>query len=357
MGKRAKIYYVIDDSDWSFYWDGRYITDGLRERHGQDTEIVRRIDRLGGQIVHFGSRYAFLHPSSRRLCRWNRVFLTWFHGDPADDTMAPLFDALAKSADDAEKIVVPNSLTRTPLIDMGIPQDRLVVIPLGVELGHFRPPGGDERAKIRSDLGLPGDATIIGSFQKDGSGWGEGMEAKPVKGPDVFLEAIADLAKRRRNLFVLLTGPARGYVKAGLDRIGVPYQHHLLDDYRDIVRFYHALDLYIIASRCEGGPKALLEAWACGVPLVSTRVGMCADLMVEGENGILVEQEDSHALAEGALRLIEDSRLRDRLIGAGLGKVTEFDWGRISDRYMEELYAPIVGTQLPRPSAKEAARK
>lgn len=340
-GSRPGIYYVIDDADWSFFWDGRYITDGLRDRHGRKTEIIRRVGGLKGQIIQFGSRYQFLHKSSRSLHLYNRVFLTWFHGDAADPELAPYFDILARVAEEAEKIVVPCALTMTPLLELGLPFEQLAVIPLGVELGHFHPPSAEDRKKIRNDLGLPSDAVVVGSFQKDGVGWGEGMEAKPVKGPDVFLETVSIMAGRHPRLFVLLTGPSRGYVKAGLDKIGVPYIHHMLDNYRDIVRYYQALDLYIIASRCEGGPKALLESWACGVPLVSTRVGMCADLMIDGVNGVMVAQEDAQALAEGALRLLDDSCFRERTAAEGLKRVADYGWNSIVDRYMSELYAPI----------------
>jgi len=342
-GRRPGIYYVIDDADWSFLWDGRYITDGLRDRHGRKTEIIRRVDGLKGQIIQFGSRYKFLHKSSRSLHLYNRVFLTWFHGELTDPELAPHFDILARVAGETEKIVVPCALTRMPLLDMGLPPEQLAVIPLGVELGHFCPPSPKEKKKIRNEIGLPDDVMVIGSFQKDGVGWGEGMEAKLIKGPDVFLETIRVMAGKHPRLFVLLTGPSRGYVKAGLDKIGVPYIHKMLDDYRDIVRYYQALDLYIIASRCEGGPKALLESWACGVPLASTRVGMCADLMIDGVNGVMVAQEDTQALAEGALRLINDQRFRERVVDEGLKRVADYGWGSIADRYMSELYAPVLG--------------
>jgi len=343
-GRRpATIYYVIDDADWSIFWDGRYISEGLRDRHGLNAERVRQIGQVHGQIVHFGSRYGFFHPSCRSLHRTNRLFLTWFHGTAQDPALAPYFDRLPGLVGEIERIVVPCRLTLDPLIEAGVPGNMIEIIPLGVDLAHFRPASGAEKAAIRREMGIPDGALVVGSFQKDGSGWGEGMEPKWVKAPEVFLDAISMTAKALPNLFVLLTGPARGYVKAGLERIGVPYLHRMLDDYRAIVRYYQALDLYVIASRSEGGPKALLESWACGVPLTSTRVGMCADLMEDGINGVMVEQEDSTGLAEGSLRLIQDSRFRDGVVAAGLERVSAYDWNHIADRYMNKLYAPILG--------------
>jgi len=68
---------------------------------------------------------------------------------------------------------------------------------------------------------------------------------------------------------------------------------------------YHALDVYIVASRDEGGPKAVLEAMATGVPLVTTRVGQAADLVDSGSNGYLVDIEDAEGLAASAQRIVE----------------------------------------------------
>ena len=162
LGGRASIYYVIDDADWSIYWDGRYITEGLRDRHGWKTEIVRRTGGIRGQIIQFGSRYSFLDGSCGSLYLFNRIFLTWFHGNPTDPDFTKLFDALGRVAGVAEKIVVPCTLTKAPLLDMGLPPEQLVTIPLGVELGRFRPATSAEKEIIRDDLGIADGAVVVG---------------------------------------------------------------------------------------------------------------------------------------------------------------------------------------------------
>ena len=133
---------------------------------------------------------------------------------------------------------------------------------------------------------------MVGSFQKDGVGWGDGQEPKLIKGPDVFLEAMELLRIRVPELFVLLSGPARGYVKTGLDRLGVPFKHLYVDSYPEVGQLFQALDAYIVSSRQEGGPKAVLESMASGVPLVTTRVGQAMDLVHHDVNGWMVESED-----------------------------------------------------------------
>jgi glycosyltransferase involved in cell wall biosynthesis len=226
----------------------------------------------------------------------------------------------------------------------------LTVIPLGVDTRLFRPASAAQRRRIRARLGVPADAVCLGSFQKDGVGWGEGEEPKLIKGPDVLVEAAARLRKRIPNLFVLLTGPARGYVKRKLCSAGVPHVHHLATRYESLPQYYQALDLYVIGSRCEGGPLALPEAWATECPIVSTRVGVSADAIVNGRNGFLVDIDDVDALVTCSERLVQDSLLRESIRRQALRDVRRFDWDTLAAHYYRELYAPLLVPRLPVPT-------
>ena len=112
---------------------------------------------------------------------------------------------------------------------------------------------------------------------------------------------LLSVAERLRDLVpelcFLLTGPSRGFVRAGLERLGIPYRHALLDDVDAVASAYEAIDVCVVASRDEGGPRAVLESMATGVPLVTTRVGQAADLVEHGVNGWMVDVEDVEALA------------------------------------------------------------
>ena len=214
-------------------------------------------------------------------------------------------------------------------------------IPHGIDTELFRPPTPGERSLMRKELDIPETAYCIGSFQKDGEGQGAGMSPKWVKGPDVFLDVINRL-RHRHELCVLLTGPARGYVKDGLDRMGVHYRHVYLSDYRDVARHFWALDAYVIASRDEGGPMALLESMASGVPLVSTRVGMCIDLIEDGRNAFLTDVDEAERLADRAAEIREDDDRRQTLIKGGLSTARCHTWAEIAWRYDEEVYRPLT---------------
>ena len=121
----------------------------------------------------------------------------------------------------------------------------------------------------------------------------------------MLLAAVERLRERVPELVVLLTGPARGYVRAGLERLGVPYRHVLLPGVDAVAQAYDAIDVCLVTSRDEGGPRAVLESMATGVPLVSTRVGQAADLVRHGENGWLVDVEDVDGLVHWSAHVAE----------------------------------------------------
>ena len=128
---------------------------------------------------------------------------------------------------------------------------------------------------------------------------------------------------------VLLTGPARGYVKRGLTDAGIPFRHVYLKHASQLSRMFHALDVCLVTSRQEGGPKAVLESMASGIPLVTTRVGQAMDLVRNGENGFMVPVEDVDGLVHSVERVhglgIEG---RKALLQAGRATAEANAWDR-----------------------------
>jgi len=276
------------------------------------------------------------------------AWLSCLHGtkDP-EFGLASEIDLFMESMHRVDAVVTSCRLIARRLIGWGASPDRISVIPLGVDTTAFTPPDDQQRRKVRRRLGVPDDAICIGSFQKDGVGWNEGMELKAVKGPDILVEAIGRLAKTY-PIFVLLTGPGRGYVKKALHRLGVPFRHFHVKRHRDIVHCYRALDLYLVSSRDEGGPLALPEGMACGVAIVSTPVGMAPEMIRHGVNGYLAEPENPESLSAFAARLIEDPRRRQDIGCAAAATAREYDWRGIALRHLDEVYKPLLVETKPR---------
>jgi glycosyltransferase involved in cell wall biosynthesis len=327
-----RVVLISEPATWSIYEDckniKRFLTGIVPIR------IAFTATGLRNKIIHFASvgtlvkehGMKFVHPS-------NTVVLTWFHLNENDGARLQQMKAIS------ERIAVMHTscaITKSQLIEQGMPEDKIVVIPIGVDAESFRPPHEGEKERIRAELGIPEGKVIIGSFQKDGNGWGEGLSPKMVKGPDVFCSVVEAIAKRY-PIHVLLTGPARGYVRRRLDAAGIPYTHRETSIDK-IPSYYRALDLYLGTSRAEGGPKAILEASASGIPVVSTKVGMVPDIMTDGKDCLMADIEDVPALTAKTESLISDPDKRSLIARNAIETAQAYDIRHTVRMYYDKIY-------------------
>jgi glycosyltransferase involved in cell wall biosynthesis len=130
----------------------------------------------------------------------------------------------------------------------------------------------------RNNLKLPKNKFFVGSFQRDTEG-NDLISPKLEKGPDRFCDYVEKLNNERGNVHVLLNGWRRQYVISRLESSNISYTYHELPSLRMVAEMYSACDLYIVASRFEGGPQSVLEAPAMNVPIISTDVGMASKIL------------------------------------------------------------------------------
>lgn len=333
----CELTHIVEASDWAIKNVGVSVMRALNTQHLMRSTVSTTPVGLRNQIVHFDSVHTFIKKNSLATPHHsNKIILTWFHVEPGD----PRLNLLREAQPCIQRIHTSCQATKSLFIQAGIEEEKIVVIPLGVNLDLFRSVSQEERPRIRKQLSIPENRLVIGSFQKDGVGWGAGMEPKLIKGPDVFVEVIDQL--RDLQPVVLLTGPARGYVKLELEQRNIEYLHIYPKNFHDLPRIYHALDLYLITSRVEGGPLSLLEAWASRVPVVATRVGMVPDIATDGETALMADVENVMALESQVRRLVDDQALKERLVSQAQKNVVNYSWDTIARRYFEELYRPLL---------------
>lgn len=337
----APIRYIAEKADWSIRQDALAYARHVNAAHPGLVDVTDRPELAAGRIAHFGSQFIWQAWNGALDCKTRRL-VTFFHGKPEDGPeMKAHVDYFLSHLDDLDAVVTAASRIERRLRDWGVPADKLARVPLGIDLDKFKLPTDSERAAARQAFTVPEGRLCVGSFQKDGEGWGEGLAPKLIKGPDIFADAVLKLA-RDFPIFVLLTGPARGYVKRRLEAAGVPYAHHHLPKADMVAQAFQALDLYIVASREEGGPKSVLESLATGVPLVSTRVGMAEDVVQDGVNGFLSDAPDASQLAALAARLLSDPSLAERFGRQGLADVAAYSWDKVAALLYERVYRRLV---------------
>lgn len=294
----SQLYLVADDANWVLKEEMREVA-GVADRLGIKNRLVSGVWYVANQATFHSSQYILLHKNLPGFSG-RRVGLAYFHGlpgTPGEDDLNRCYQRFCQYHRVIDRVQVSHTQMRDVILESGIAPGKVHLIRIGINTDYFPHQTPESKRTAREKLGLPQSAVVIGSFQKDGQGWGQGLEPKLIKGPDVLCETLSLLKHRIPELHVLLTGPARGYVMKRLREIDQPYTHHYLDRYADVGLYYQALDAYVVASRQEGGPKAVLEAMSSGVPIVSTRVGQAMDIIKHSVNGWMVDSEDIEGLA------------------------------------------------------------
>jgi glycosyltransferase involved in cell wall biosynthesis len=330
----ARLNYIVESRDWSIKQDGKDITSHLKNT-GLTSRITTTSKGLKGKIIHFGSinTYSKPHPS-------NKSVLTWFHIVKDDKNL----ENIREIGKNIEILHTTNQITKQAFIDMGADEDKIITIPLGVDLKLFHPlPEIEGYWELRHKFGIPPDVKVIGTFQKDGNGWGAGNDPKWVKDPQTFIEVVKKLNDQYNGkIFVLLLGVARGYVKTMLSLYGIKFKHIYLNDFKDVAKYYRVLDLYLVTSRSEGMPKAILESMASGIPIISTSVGIAPEVIRNGFNGFIVDVGDSSSMVNYATYVLANESVARTLREGGIETASKYSWDRISRRFYDEIYSKLV---------------
>lgn len=338
---KAKVIYITEGANWAIDWEGKYITENLNKLRLINSEYISKIVSpflAKNKIIHFGSIDCLIQDNKIiDLNKSHKVVLTWFHIDPTDKNLK-IIPSLNKRID---LLHTSSEITKSRLIELGFDEKKIVIIPLGIDLSKFRIYDEFKKLQLKKKFHLPKNKIIIGSFQKDGVGWGEGLIPKMIKGPDIFCEVVKKLHEDF-EIHVFLTGPARGYVKKKMEEYHIPYTHIFLNNYLDIVECYNILDLYIVSSRVEGGPKALLEAMATGVPIVTTNIGMASNLIKQGINGFITDVGDIIQLYKYSKEILNNPELRKRFIANGLKIIRNYSWEKITKQYYDKIYSKLI---------------
>lgn len=201
-------------------------------------------------------------------------------------------------------------------LEAGLPESRIQEIPNGVDAARFAPAPAAERPALRRQLHLPEDRPIVlfvGVMMPDKQphvlfdAWLQMRRATGLVSTLVFVGAsnpkLYELADRLAER-VRADADASGF---GGDVLFVPPTSAVED-------YFRAADVFAMPSAREGLPIVLLEAMACGLPVIASRLPGSTDTMIEpGANGLLVPPGDAGGLADGLARLLADPAEAERL--------------------------------------------
>ena len=212
----------------------------------------------------------------------------------------------------AQTLVVVSTSLKEKAIREGIQPKRIQVIANGIEL----PPRLEAAAAtVRKELSPAQNQPLLLAV---------GRLVTP-KGHTYLLQAVPALLTEYPDLQLVIAGEGylRPALEAEIDSLHLERSVHLLGNRSDVPVLLQACDIFVLSSRNEGMPIALLEAMAAGAAVISTRVEGVADLICEGQNGLLVPVEDPVALAQAILHLLRNPDLRRQLGAAARETIQE----------------------------------
>ena len=320
--------------------------------------LRRRLREGRYDVVHFHtSRAHAMAPWVRGLARAavvtrrmdyvpNRLFARWLYGRRAVDGVAAISTGVADA-----------------LVRAGVARERITVIPSGVDCAHFRPPTADERAAARAALGLGEADRAVGAV---------GV-LEPRKGHRFLVEAMAmldrngaggglprdEVARQAAPRIVAIIagdGSLRDPLAAEIQRRGLGEAVRMVGRVGDARTILWALDIFAMPSLSEGLGVALLEAMACGLPAVTSRVGGIVDAVDEGRTGMLVAAEDADALAGALARLSTNAPARVAMGAAARARADEhFSMASMARRTVE-LYRACLQTGASAKAAEASTK-
>ena len=304
-----------------------------RELGPQDARSLAQcrsvLRRLRPDIVHtHGAKAGTVGRAAARLSRAPAVVHT-FHGHVLRGYFGPrkerAFRLIERGlAHACDRIVAVSDEVRDDLVDLHVaPAAKIDVIPVGFDLRRLSVPAAEHatlRAGLRRDLGVADDALVVTFVGR----------IVPIKRADRFLAAALALRDTGARFVVVGDGESLAGLRgsAAARALG---DRAIFTGYRDdVAAVYHASDVVALTSDNEGTPVSLIEAAACGVPVVGTDVGGVRSVVQDGVTGYVVPP-DPAAIADRISTLLADAGLRATLGAAGRR--------RVHDRYAGERLA------------------
>ena len=250
---------------------------------------------------------------------------------------------------DADAFVAMSRLIREEFLAAGLPEQRVHLIPHGVDTERFRPASPEERSALRRALGLPPDALVVTYTGRLLRG----------KGLETLMEAFLQVESREPRARLVLVGSGAGQsltIEAELRRAaherGRTGSILFTGRVENVEAYLRAADVFAFPSVFEALGLSLIEATACGLPCVGSRTGGIVDVIEDESSGFLVNPGEAEGLAGALTRLLGDAELR-----RGFGeRARALARSRFDARDSQERYLCLFQELAVRTSSRPRAR-
>jgi lipopolysaccharide heptosyltransferase II len=214
----------------------------------------------------------------------------------------------------AKRVIVPsNVIARHMIEDFKVPFERIRMIPRSVDLNKFKYLGPDKRSGKTFNIGIIGRLT-------------------PIKGHLHFIKAMAKVARIHPKVKIWIVGDApsskdayKEQIRVLVKRLGLEECTEFLGTQKDVPSILEHLNCLVLATTTqEAFGRVIVEAQACGVPVVATAVGGVIDIIENGKTGLIVSPADPQAMAEAIIKIIDNKDFALQLAQEAYKKVQQF---------------------------------
>lgn len=267
-----------------------------------------------------------------------------YHGDMIDiygkfisKTFVYFYNKLVnKLLSYADVIISPSESYIEESRFLGKYRDKIVVIPYGMNVEEFAT--SYRKEECREKLGLSRNKNIILFVGVLGS----------HKGPDILIKAMQKIIKSipDAKLIFVGRGPLREELEIMSKKIGIDenikFTGFIESTFKKML-YYKSADIFCLPSTMSHESCGIvnLEAMACNVPIVASKIGGVPDVVKDGENGLLVPPKDSEALADAIIYLLENEDVRERMGKNGRKKVEDYSWDK-NAKETEKVYKEVM---------------
>ena len=238
-------------------------------------------------------------------------------------------------------IISPGDGIKEDYVSLGVEESKIFAIPNGISCARFKV--SVDRKKVREELGIRDDENLILTVGRN----------HPKKGFEEIPRIIKNLLEKNARFKWLLVGRGCEKIKKLADEKGVSDfliirnvkscisdKGELDIPDNELIEYYKASDIFVFPTLIELFAKVLIEAMAAGLAIVTTDAPGARDIIRNNENGLRNKRSDVRGLSNSILKLFSDKALAERLRENALRDAEEYDWPRVTDKYIE-LYKGI----------------
>jgi L-malate glycosyltransferase len=227
-------------------------------------------------------------------------------------------------------------------IESGYPDEKVVIVPRSVDLTRFVPANRAEKLRLRQSLRLPESGPLllyVGGLNRR-------------KGGDLLMPIFERIRRGSPNASLVLLGPNAGpegkelakHIRETAAAIGAEKQVLIRDPTTSVRDYMQAADVFLFPSRREGFGTVIIEAMACGVPVIALKIPGITDFIIDsGRDSIIVPDEDPQAFASACLELVTDPRRYQCMGEAARERAAAFS-DEVIDASYTKLYARVLGS-------------